>query len=1064
MPFQFSYVCDLLQRLDDNQGVQPGVRTSADIIQEWFQKHQGLLHRQDHDTAALLSTLLPEKRSDRVYFIREKKLQTVIGRGLGLGRSRIATLGRWDRPSSGIDLGDCVERPRPMKANTRQPNPTQKGASVEEIDQLLHGLASTCRFSSPAVRSSAFETRLTDREQEIRSIYKRLSARDAKWFTRLILKNFEPVVLDPQLVYRSYHPLLPVILKVQDDLSVASHVLASIRRDRSVTGKASLAGSLKPTLGVKIGRQQWIKGRGINHCLDMSHGRMACEEKVDGEYCQIHIDLSKGASCIQIFSKSGKDSTADRIALHKSIRKSLQLGTPSCPIQKGCILEGELVVYSDKDSKILDFHKIRKHVSRSGSFIGTDQDSQRHSWEHLMIVYYDLFMVDGESLLAAKQSERFKRLEELVTLVPGRSALVKREIIDSDKRSAASDLRRALAKYIVARGEGLVLKPDDPYFDFSSSRKPYSCCAIKLKKGCIGGFGDIGDFAVVGARFDAAKARVYNISSLKWTHFYVGCLENKDEVNRFKRQPRFVVTNVVELNATQLQTFMTFVNPPSMAWADNTATDLRIEPGVDNGKRPSVVFPAPPVFDLRCFSFDKGGNTGFWSPRFPMVNKIHCDRTFHDTLSFGELQDMARKEKELPPPEDSQELLGWIASLETSDPQSTAVDSSSQTTGKSTSQSTISTARDPTALWSQSSNINPPDILTTLLLDQNTEAVSGREIPSSPSTVYELLPPPGSSAIQGANTNLAGLTVAESPQKSPKGRKRASESFPQTTASRNKLQRCSDDQAKVATSSSSSSSANSPRDRRRPLSDINSSSSRRNKDSGVPVSRLVGVNSMYQPNLETGYIGPLIRVRATLQASLSFHGSVSGFPPIPPSATRRASGSSISNTRSLYITPTQVAETLERKCRYLDNSCTLSGFSFLLSPCISGYLLVTEDLLGFHAITDFARDPKEWCDCSAVREKGSVTPSSSDPGAIKRPKPKKIVLVDKRRKEATAVFLARIREAGLMHSNGRKEYVPVYDWRVLDTLKEEEEESGKRGKISGPRFEAIWRKSFIALV
>jgi len=29
-----------------------------------------------------------------------------------------------------------------------------------------------------------------------------------------------------------------------------------------------------------------------------------------------------------------------------------------------------------QDGKILDFHKIRKHVSRSGSFLGTDQDSQ----------------------------------------------------------------------------------------------------------------------------------------------------------------------------------------------------------------------------------------------------------------------------------------------------------------------------------------------------------------------------------------------------------------------------------------------------------------------------------------------------------------------------------------------------------------------------------------------------------------------------------------------------------------------------------------------------------------
>lgn len=182
---------------------------------------------------------------------------------------------------------------------------------------MLHRIAAACRFSSPAVRKSIPACQAVDREQELGDLYTRLSARDAKWFTRLILKNFEPVVLDPQVIYRNYHPFLAAIIKVQDDIEVAGQVLSKIQRDRTVTGSATLTEYLKPTLGVKIGRQPWFKGRSIKHCLDMSHGRMSCEEKIDGEYCQIHIDLSKGRNCIQIFSKSGKDSTDDRIALHE---------------------------------------------------------------------------------------------------------------------------------------------------------------------------------------------------------------------------------------------------------------------------------------------------------------------------------------------------------------------------------------------------------------------------------------------------------------------------------------------------------------------------------------------------------------------------------------------------------------------------------------------------------------------------------------------------------------------------------------------------------------------------
>jgi len=188
--------------------------------------------------------------------------------------------------------------------------------TVEEIDALLHQIASMCRFSSPAVRDSVSTSRLADRELALGNLYKRLTPRDAKWLTRLILKNFEPVVLDPQMVYRNYHPSLPSILNVQDDLTVAGRILARLRRDRTVVGRTDLAEYLKPMLGVKVGRQPWYKGRSIKHCLDMGHGRMSCESKIDGEYCQIHIDLSKGRDCIQIFSKSGKDSTTDRAGLH----------------------------------------------------------------------------------------------------------------------------------------------------------------------------------------------------------------------------------------------------------------------------------------------------------------------------------------------------------------------------------------------------------------------------------------------------------------------------------------------------------------------------------------------------------------------------------------------------------------------------------------------------------------------------------------------------------------------------------------------------------------------------
>jgi DNA ligase-4 len=121
---------------------------------------------------------------------------------------------------------------------------------------------------------------------------------------------------------------------------------------------------------------------------------MSVERKYDGEYCQIHINLSRASDSIKIFSKSGKDSTIDRIGLHRALRDSLELDTADCGIKRLCILEGELLVWTDDDERIEPFHKIRKHVKRSGRLIVTARDSPVDSNEHLMIMFFDILLLD----------------------------------------------------------------------------------------------------------------------------------------------------------------------------------------------------------------------------------------------------------------------------------------------------------------------------------------------------------------------------------------------------------------------------------------------------------------------------------------------------------------------------------------------------------------------------------------------------------------------------------------------------------------------------------------------
>lgn len=296
-----------------------------------------------------------------------------------------------------------------------------------------------------------------------------------------------------------------------------------------------------------------------------------------------------------------------------------------------------------------------------------------------MIVYYDILLLDGRSLLDVRHSERFKLLEEVVRCDRGQAELIQRQIINTNQPMAASALRNAFAKVITDRSEGLVLKADQPYFNFHNPERPFTNHCIKLKKDYIGRFGEVGDFAVVGAGFSAAKARSYNIDNLKWTHFYVGCIDNREQVKRWDSIPEFTVINVVELNEAMLKTFMSCTNPKPVPVEGNVKTKLIFAAGAQTVPM-TVAFADPPVFDMRCFSFDKAGNTDWWSLRFPSVAKIHFDRDYSDVLSFDELQKIAEAATAGPELEDSQDNLAWIAKLEQADPRGLAVDAATQLT------------------------------------------------------------------------------------------------------------------------------------------------------------------------------------------------------------------------------------------------------------------------------------------------------------------------------------------------------------------------------------------------
>ena len=681
MPLRFKAVADLLQALENNAAntkrTLPGwldQRNKDDIV-SWVKAHKVTVDPLDTDAVAVLSALFPDQRTDRVYGYGAPSLTKILGRCFCLGVQRRKQLDQWIDSGHG-DLGACVER---VLQQTEHGQPVHN-VTLDKIDAALHKIASKSRFSAPGIRETALDDGVENRTI-LESVFRRLSSNEAKWLTRMILKDFSSLNFKTYVVFNAIDRRLAQTLRVHSTFEAAVGILRHQDSTTDVPGPS--CEPLKPMLGFKIGRVPYLKGRSVKNVVQLAAGRkMIVEQKYDGEYCQIHVNLARGNDSIQIFSKSSKDSTVDRAGVHDAIRRSLRIGQSDCAFSRRCILEGEMLVYNDWEDKISEFHKIRKHVSRSGSFLGTALDSQyvgldrspkpsltvsrAHEYEHLMIVYYDVMMIDDDAIMNQPHDDRRRRLEKLVERIHGRARVAKRKVIDFASRDAPGKLTSLLSQAFVQRWEGLVLKPcEAPYFAMSSKTSdPTARCWIKLKRDYIPGLGDSADFAVIGAGYEASRAAELHQDRLKWTHFHLGCLRNKKEVIEKKAKPCFRTVAAIQVNrqmTEHLNQHGQFCALPLDTVLSYSEPFLLDKPkGIVPMK---VLFRKPFVFDVVGAGFDKDSNRDYYTLRFPRAIKIHSDRDWKTCVGFDELQEMA-KEARTVPEDRNPEVAKWMKYLE----------------------------------------------------------------------------------------------------------------------------------------------------------------------------------------------------------------------------------------------------------------------------------------------------------------------------------------------------------------------------------------------------------------
>lgn len=195
---------------------------------------------------------------------------------------------------------------------------------------------------------------------------------------------------------------------------------------------------------------------------------------------------------------------------------------------------------------------------------------------------------------------------------------------------------------------------NDPYFSLNSAK-----AFIRLGGDYIEGLGDTADFAIVGGHRDEKDEQELGVGKLWRTSFYIGCLENKDEDCRFNTRPGFRITDRINRHGISKGDILYFNQRGYFERVSFAISITEFDVKFDQGQRlrPAELFKYPFVVELVGAGFDKLANARYFALRFPRVPKIHQDRIFKDTISFGELQELARRSVEVPEDSKSEEEI-----------------------------------------------------------------------------------------------------------------------------------------------------------------------------------------------------------------------------------------------------------------------------------------------------------------------------------------------------------------------------------------------------------------------
>ncbi|KAI0272640.1 hypothetical protein BC834DRAFT_356527 [Gloeopeniophorella convolvens] len=713
-------------------GTYPALRLFETWLRELHARHAPL---PAGTLGVVLRLLFSEEDARRAYGMQEPTLARLLARALGLSTEpghRGSMLSGWKTVDGGGCLGDVVCRVvggEEFASTERDDDADEDTLTLSAVDALLTELAAHSAYSDASVRASRSTLAIPTRPRDavLRALISGRTPRAAAVIAQLVLKDLRPLLYPAargtralvQFRANAVRPLARAdALRACDP---AGRMLGAYRVRGALEAAATFVeeeeGWARVGVGAGVQIPKCEKGRGCALALArLARARTVwAETKYDGERAQVHVCvLPGGAPQITIFSKSGRDSTLDRRAVHPIILDALGLslgsssGSDRPPVQD-IIVEAEMVAYSDVHDRVDEFWRIRSLIEStakggrarrarpprknpdadhklcacghhilslfpsliipcSSSQSSLISDAAGDGERHLALVFFDILFLNGTSLLSTPYGDRRALLERVITPEHGHAMLAQRQAIamkgPRGLHGARDRLREVMAAHLADFEEGIVLKAEESrYCDW---QLPW----VKLKRDYIPGYGDCLDLAVVGASWEKDRGRDLRVGPDAFTTFYLGVLANAEAVRGDPNvSPHFQVYFSVSYLPSREE-----VEEATLRFK---ATDLseydartKMYPGLPYKVTlfpgippPSIMLHVPLLGEVYGGGFTKADNCTFYELRWPRMTKLHrrAERDWRNGASIEELQRIAHESIGRDP--SNKEVTDWVSDL-----------------------------------------------------------------------------------------------------------------------------------------------------------------------------------------------------------------------------------------------------------------------------------------------------------------------------------------------------------------------------------------------------------------